>query len=52
MSSHTPKITMLTGVGKQISNLRSIPGYYWEFSVGDNSFGGVALLIHHSIKSK
>ncbi|CAF3431371.1 unnamed protein product [Rotaria socialis] len=52
ISSHTPKMTMLTGVGKQISNLRSIPGYYWEFSVGDNSFGGVALLIQHSIKSK
>jgi hypothetical protein len=52
ISSHTPKITILTSVGKQISNLRSIPGYYWELSFGDNSFGGVAFLIHHSIKSK
>jgi hypothetical protein len=52
LSSYTPKITILTGVGKQIRNLRSVPGYYWEFSFGDNSFGGVAILIHHSIKSK
>ena len=38
ISSPTPKVTILIGVGKQISNLLSIPGYYCEFSFGDNSF--------------
>jgi hypothetical protein len=30
----------------------SVPNYYWHNQKGSNSFGGVSILLHNSIKSK
>ena len=50
LSSHTPHIFILTGVGKQISSLHSVPNYRWFSQSGTNSFGGVAVLVHSKLK--
>ena len=52
VSSYLPQIVVLTGIGKETSRLNTISQYQWESSPGDNSFGGVAILIHRSISSK
>lgn len=52
LSKFLPHIVILTGVGSQIRKMPSVPHYYWYTSKGSNSFGGVAMLIHSSIKSK
>ncbi|CAF1681552.1 unnamed protein product [Rotaria magnacalcarata] len=51
LSYHSPHIMILTGVGKQIRYLPKIPYYYWHSQEGDNSFGGVAILVHVKLKS-
>ncbi|CAF3901329.1 unnamed protein product [Rotaria sp. Silwood1] len=51
LSSYLPQIVILTGVGSLIRNLPLLPNYYWLSQKGTNSFGGVAILIHHSLKS-
>ncbi|CAF3333632.1 unnamed protein product [Rotaria socialis] len=51
ISSYLPQIVILTGVGSLISNLPLLPNYYWLSQKGTNSFGGVAILIHHSLNS-
>ena len=51
LSSHKPHLCILTGVGSQIRKLPAIPNYYWQSQEGTNSFGGVAILIHHKLKS-
>ncbi|CAF4111994.1 unnamed protein product [Rotaria magnacalcarata] len=50
ISSYLPHIVILTGIGSLIGNLPLLPNYYWLSQKGTNSFGGVAILIHHSIK--
>ncbi|CAF2011208.1 unnamed protein product [Rotaria magnacalcarata] len=50
ISSYLPQIVILTGIGSLIGNLPLLPNYYWLSQKGTNSFGGVAMLIHHSIK--
>ncbi|CAF3631416.1 unnamed protein product, partial [Rotaria socialis] len=52
LSTHTPQIIILTGVGSQVNNLPKISGYYWISQNGANSFGGVAFLLHDTIKAK
>jgi hypothetical protein len=52
LSSYLPHVIILTGVGSQIRNMPSVPNYYWHKQKGSNSFGGVSILIHNSIKTK
>lgn len=52
LSSYSPQTIILTGVGSLIRKLPRIPNYYWLSQKGTNAFGGVAILIHQSIKSK
>jgi hypothetical protein len=52
LNTYTPQIIILTGVGLLVHNLPYIPQYYWQSQKGTNSFGGVAFLVHNSIKSK
>jgi hypothetical protein len=52
LSSYTPQICILTGIGAKIRNLPKICSYYWFSQEGTNSFGGVAILIHDTIKAK
>lgn len=52
LSTYLPHVLILTGVGSQIRNMPSVPNYYWHNQKGTNSFGGVSILIHSSIKSK
>jgi hypothetical protein len=51
LSYHSPHIVILTGVGKQIRHLPKIPYYYWHSQEGNNSFGGVAILIQQKLRS-
>lgn len=51
LSDHIPHIIILTGVGKQIRQLPKIPFHYWHSQEGNNSFGGVAILIQQKLKS-
>jgi hypothetical protein len=51
LSSYHPQVLILIGVGSLIRKLPSIPNYYWLSQIGTNAFGGVALLIHQSLKS-
>lgn len=50
--SYSPQKVILTGVGSLIRKLLLLPNYYWISQKGSNSFGGVAILIHNSLKSK
>lgn len=52
MSTYTPQICILTGVGSMITNLPKYPSYYWLSQEGSNSYGGVAMLIHESLETK
>ncbi|CAF3280248.1 unnamed protein product [Rotaria sp. Silwood2] len=52
LSTYTPQICILTGVGSKIRNLPKITSYYWISQEGTNSFGGVAVLIHDTLKTK
>ena len=53
LSNHAPKICVLTQIGKTIlKKLPQFPDYHLLVQEGTNSFGGVGLLIHHSIKYK
>ena len=52
LSTYLPHVIILTGVGSQIRRMPSVPNYYWHNQKGTNSFGGVSILIHSSIKSK
>ncbi|CAF4233481.1 unnamed protein product, partial [Rotaria magnacalcarata] len=52
LSVYTPQIFILTGVGSSIKNLPKITSYYWISQEGTNSFGGVAMLIHNTLKTK
>ena len=52
LSSYLPQIVILTGVGSLIHRLPLMPNYYWLSQKGTNAFGGVAILIHQSLKSK
>jgi hypothetical protein len=47
LSLYCPHMCILTGVGKRICNLPSIPQYKWFSKKGNNSFGGVAMLVHN-----
>src|ERR1700722_15484973 len=48
LSLNCPHMCILTGVGKQIYKLPYIPNYKWYSKEGNNSFGGVAILIYNS----
>ncbi|CAF4989572.1 unnamed protein product, partial [Rotaria socialis] len=52
LSVYTPQIFILTGVGSSIKNLPKMTSYYWISQEGTNSFGGVAMLIHNTLKTK
>lgn len=52
LSTYTPQILILTGVGSKINNLPKISKYHWISQKGANSFGGVAFLLHDTIKAK
>ena len=52
LSVYLPHVVILTGVGSQIRKMPSVPNYYWHKQEGSNSFGGVAILVHNSIKTK
>ena len=52
LSGYLPHVIILTGVGSQIRKMPSVPNYYWHKQEGSNSFGGVAILVHNSIKTK
>jgi hypothetical protein len=52
LSTYTPQICILTGVGSKIKNLPKLASYFWISQKGTNSFGGVAILLHDSLKAK
>jgi hypothetical protein len=52
IATYTPQICILTGVGSKIKNPPHIPFYNWICQEGTNSFGGVAMIIHNSLKTK
>ncbi|CAF2095648.1 unnamed protein product [Rotaria magnacalcarata] len=52
ISTYTPQICILTGVGSKIKNPPNIPFYNWICQVGTNSFGGVAIIVHNSLKTR
>jgi hypothetical protein len=52
LSTYTPQICLLTGVGSKIRNLPKISSYYWISQEGINSFGGVSMLFHDTLKTK
>ncbi|CAF4750800.1 unnamed protein product [Rotaria socialis] len=52
LSTHIPQLLILTGVGSKIRNLPKIASYYWISQEGTNSFGGVAILLHDTLKTK
>ncbi|CAF4287555.1 unnamed protein product, partial [Rotaria sp. Silwood2] len=52
IATYTPEICILTGVGSRIKNPAQIPFYNWICQDGTNSFGGVAMIIHNSLKTK
>ncbi|CAF4248360.1 unnamed protein product, partial [Rotaria socialis] len=52
LTTYTPQILILTGVGSKIKQLPKISGYYWISQEGDNAFGGVAILFHKTLKTK
>ena len=52
LSTYTPQICILTGIGSMIKNLPKIPQYHWISQEGTNAFGGVAILTHETIKIK
>ena len=52
ISTYTPQICILTGVGAKIRDLPVIASYYWISQEGSNAFGGVAMLIHNTLKMK
>lgn len=52
ISTYTPQICILTGVGSKIKDLAKQNSYYWLSQTGDNAFRGVAMLIHKSIETK
>ncbi|CAF1147274.1 unnamed protein product [Rotaria magnacalcarata] len=52
ISTYIPQICILTGVGSKIKNPPNIPFYNWICQEGTNAFGGVAIIIHNSLKTK
>ncbi|CAF2975346.1 unnamed protein product [Rotaria socialis] len=52
VSTYIPQICILTGVGSKIKNPPNIPLYNWICQEGTNAFGGVAIIIHNSLKTK
>jgi uncharacterized protein (UPF0147 family) len=53
INNHTPQICILTEIGKTVMRkLPNFPNYHLLAQEGTNSFGGVAILIHQSIKYK
>ncbi|CAF2955105.1 unnamed protein product [Rotaria sp. Silwood2] len=53
VSNHSPQICILTEIGKAVmKKIPHFPDYSTILQEGTNSFGGVAFLIHKSIKYK
>lgn len=52
LSSYNPHICILTGVGAATKKNITFPNYLSFSQVGTNSFGGVMILYHQSIKCK
>jgi len=51
LSSYSPQLFLISGVGKQIHKLPHIPNFKWFSSKGTNSFGGVGILAHQNLKT-
>jgi hypothetical protein len=52
LSTYTPQIYILTSVGSKIKNLPKMTSYYWISQEGTNSFKGVAILLHDTLKNQ
>ncbi|CAF4648413.1 unnamed protein product, partial [Rotaria sp. Silwood2] len=51
-ATYNPQICIWTGVGAGIKNPPQIPFYNWVCQEGTDSFGGVAMIVHNSLKTK
>ena len=51
LSSYSPHLFLLSGVGKQIHKLPHVPNFKWFSSKGSNSFGGVGILVHQNLRT-
>ncbi len=51
LSSYSPHLFLLSGVGKQIHMLPHVPNFKWYSSKGTNSFGGVGILVHQNLRT-
>ncbi|CAF4556851.1 unnamed protein product [Rotaria sp. Silwood2] len=52
IATYNPQICIWTGVGAGIKNPPQIPFYNWVCQEGTDSFGGVAMIVHNSLKTK
>jgi hypothetical protein len=51
LSSYSPHLFLLSGVGKQLRKLPPVPNFRWFSSKGTNSFGGVGILVHQKLRA-